>query len=199
MPDICGLRYRQQILVFSSCRWRLKDECLHVLPLESGVFVAVYRIKDIILKRYGWRNLTIIYSTLRPIVLFSIEVQLHCLFHSIHGSISILYEVRIKLSIHLSLTDALSSSLLAVFSTFASLISSTLWLFISLSSCYTFPISYGNLVLDQNNFTWYVWVFLFPVCRIINSYNRKRLRFDVTYGRLKINQSRRQNSFRFVF
>ena len=56
MPDICGLRYRQQILVFSSCRWRLKDECLHVLPLESGVFVAGYRIKDIILKRYGWRN-----------------------------------------------------------------------------------------------------------------------------------------------
>ena len=48
------------------------------------------------------------------------EVQLHCLFHSIHGSISILYEVRIKLSIHLSLTDALSSTLLAEFSTFAS-------------------------------------------------------------------------------
>ena len=79
------------------------------------------------------------------------------------------------------------------------LFSSTLWLFISLSSCYTFPISYGNLVLDQNNFTWYVWVFLFPVWRIINSYYRKRLRFDVTYGRLMVNQSRRKNSFRFVF
>ena len=61
------------------------------------------------------------------------EVQLHCLFHSIHGSISILYEVRIKLSIHLSLTDTLSSSLLTVFSTFASFLIHQPFDFLSLS------------------------------------------------------------------